>query len=154
MAARCSFPPNAPRLPTTHLAGANLTLRDLGEHRLKDVDGLQNLFQIVIPELPSDFSAPRSVETRPNNLPTPGTPFIGRAQLVSTVRDLVLEDEVRLVTLVGPGGTGKSRLGLRVTAELLHHFEHGAFFIPLASLKDPDLVPAAIAATLGHSRSE
>ena len=127
---------------------SDFDLRDMGEHHLKDVDGVQRLYQVVIPGLPSDFSPPRTLETRPNNLPTPPTPFIGRASLVAEVRDLVLQDDVRLVTLVGPGGTGKSRLGLRVATELLYHFDDGAYFIPLASLKDPDLVPATIASTL------
>ena len=131
------------------LGDAGLTLRDLGEHRLKDVDGTQRLLQFVIPELRSDFSPPRSLATHPNNLPVPPTPFIGRAALVAELRDLMLRDDVRLATLVGPGGTGKSRIGLRVATELLHHFEDGAFFVPLASLADPALVPATIASTLG-----
>ena len=130
------------------LDSADFSLRDMGTHHLKDVEGEQRLYQVVIADLPSDFSPPRTLETRPNNLPTPPTPFIGRAALVNHVRDLMLEDDVRLVTLVGPGGTGKSRLGLRVATELLYHFDDGAFFIALASLKDPDLVPATIAATL------
>ena len=110
------------------LRGADLDLRDMGEHRLKDVDGAQRLHQVVIPELPSDFSPLRTLATRPNNLPTPPTPFIGRAALVRDVRERVLRDDVRLVTLVGPGGTGKSRLGLRVATELLFHFDDGVFF--------------------------
>ena len=97
------------------LGGLGITLRDLGAHHLKDVEGAQHLFQLVIPELPSDFSELRTLETRPNNLPTPPTRLIGRAPEIAHVRDLLLRDDVRCVTLTGPGGAGKSRLGLRVS---------------------------------------
>ncbi len=131
------------------LAGDEITLRDLGEFRLKDLDEPQRIHQIVIPELPSDFPAPRSVETRPNNLPVPLTPFVGRARLVVQVRDLVLEPSVRAVTLLGPGGTGKSRLALRVASELLPKMGDGAWFVGLAAVHDPELVTSQIAASLG-----
>jgi len=131
------------------LAAEQLMLRDLGEHRLKDLAEPQRLFQVVIPELPSDFSPIRTLETRPNNLPVPPTPFVGRAKEVAAVRDLLLRDDVRVVTLTGPGGTGKSRLGLRVATELLHSFKDGAFYVPLAPVRDAKLVPSAIARALG-----
>ena len=131
------------------LATEELTLRDLGEHRLKDLEGPQQLFQVVIPELSSDFSPLRTLETRPNNLPTPPTPFIGRAKEVTEVRDLLLRDGVRVVTLTGPGGTGKSRLALRVATELLHSFADGAFFVALASVRRHALVMSALARALG-----
>ncbi len=127
----------------------SITLRDLGEHALKDLEGNQHLYQVVIPELQSDFSPLRSLETAPNNLPTSPTPFIGRAKEVAAVRDLVLRNGVRVVTLTGAGGTGKSRLGLRVATELLHSFKDGAFYVPLAPVRTPDLVPSAIARALG-----
>lgn len=130
-------------------ADLDVTLRDLGSHRLKDLDEQQHLYQVVIPELPSDFPPPRSAELRPNNLPVPLTPFIGRAQLVSQVRDLVLNPSTRAVTLLGPGGTGKSRLALRVADELLHALEDGAFFVGLASIRDPALVLPSVASALG-----
>ena len=131
------------------LAAHELTLRDLGEHKLKDIEGGQHLFQVVIPGLQSDFSPLRSLTTRPNNLPTPPTPFVGREQEVVSVRDLLLRDEVRVATLTGPGGTGKTRLALRVASELLHAFADGAFFVPLASLHDASLVVPAVAQALG-----
>lgn len=126
-----------------------ITLRDMGEHRLKDLDQPLRLQQIVIPELPSDFPPPRSAQTRPNNLPTPLTAFVGRAQAVVKIRDLLLKPDVRAVTLIGPGGTGKTRLGLRVADEVLHNMEDGAFFVGLAAVRDASLVPFEIAASLG-----
>ncbi|MEM8769065.1 MAG: tetratricopeptide repeat protein [Pseudomonadota bacterium] len=131
------------------LEADDLTLRDLGQHRLKDIEAPERLFQIVIPELPSDFPPPRSAETKPANLPIPLTPFIGRSREIAEVRDLLLEPRIRAVTLLGPGGTGKSRLGLRVANELLHSLEDGAFFVGLATVRDPALVLPSIASSLG-----
>jgi predicted ATPase/class 3 adenylate cyclase len=130
------------------LADDEITLRDLGEHRLKDLEGLQRLHQIVIPELNSDFSPLRTQQTRRNNLPVPPTPFVGRAAEVAAVRDRLLEQSVRVVTLTGPGGMGKSRMALRVATELLHSFDDGAFFVSLAPVRHPRLVIPAIARAL------
>jgi predicted ATPase/class 3 adenylate cyclase len=131
------------------LAAQGHPLRDLGEHQLKDIAAPQRLHQIVIPELPSDFPPLRTQATRPNNLPSASTPFIGRAHEVAAVRDLVLRHGVRVVTLTGPGGTGKSRLGLRAASELLHRFTDGVFYVPLGTLRSARLVPSAIAKSLG-----
>ncbi len=130
------------------LAEDGVMLRDLGEHRLKDIESLEHLHQIVIPELPSDFPPPRSAETRPSNLPVPLTPFIGRAKEVAEVRDLLSNPQTRAVTLLGPGGTGKSRLSLRVAEEIIHTMPDGAFFVGLAAIREPDLVLPAIASAL------
>jgi predicted ATPase/class 3 adenylate cyclase len=126
-----------------------LGLRDLGEHRLKDLAKPEHLFQLVIPGLPNDFPAPRSLEARPNNLPLELTSFIGRKREIEEVRRAL--EESRLVTLTGPGGTGKTRLGLQVGAELLDRFEHGVFFVGLAPVYDPDLLSSTIARALGVS---
>lgn len=131
------------------LQADGLSLRDLGTHRLKDIEHPEPLFQIVIPELPSDFPPPRSVETRPSNLPAPLTPFIGRSKEVAEVRDLLLHPQTRAVTLIGPGGTGKSRLSLRVAEEAIHALNDGAFFVALAAVREPDLVLSAVANSLG-----
>ena len=136
-------------LVTEELQGDDVTLRDLGEHRLKDLDQAQRLFQVVIPELPSDFPPPRTMESKPNNLPVPLTPFVGRAQLVTQVRDLIMQPTCRAATLLGPGGTGKTRLAIRVATELLHNLDDGAFFVGLAPIQDASLVPGEIAQTLG-----
>jgi predicted ATPase len=85
----------------------------------------------------------------PSNLPVQPTAFIGREEEVSAARDMLLRDGVRLVSLTGPGGTGKSRLGLQVAAELRQHFPAGVFFVPLADLSGPDLVVSKIAEQVG-----
>ena len=132
----------------------DLALRDLGEHQLMDVDGLKQLYQIVIPELPSDFPALSSLATRPNNLPAITTPVADHRELADRLRDLLLAGDIRLVTLVGPGGAGKTRLALTVATELVNYFEAGAFLVPMASLKKHELVPATIAATLGIPQAD
>ena len=87
-------------------------------------------------------------DTPPNNLPAPLTSFIGRGDEVESL-DKLLRDGMRLVTLTGPGGTGKTRLGLKVAGDLIDHFDDGVFLVSLAPISDPDLVPSAIAHTLG-----
>jgi len=126
-----------------------VSLRDLGEHRLKDLQGPQRLFQLVIKDLPADFPALKTHDAHPNNLPIQPTPFIGREQELTVVRDLLGREKVRLLTLTGPGGTGKTRLGLQVAAELSERFVNGVFFVDLAPISDPDLVLSTIAQTLG-----
>jgi len=99
-------------------------------------------------ELPADFPALVSLEARPHNLPLQTTPLLGRDQAVEAVSSLLLRDDVRLVTLTGPGGTGKTRLSLQVAADVLDRFENGAFFVELAPISDPALVLSTIAQVL------
>jgi predicted ATPase/class 3 adenylate cyclase len=124
-------------------------LRDLGEHRLRDLLEPERVFQLLHPDLPSEFPPLKTLESRPNNLPRQPTPFLGREQQVAEVVDLLRRDDVQLATLVGPGGMGKTRLALQAAAELLEDFADGVFFVDLAPVIDPDLVPGAIAAVLG-----
>jgi hypothetical protein len=137
---------------TTALLGEGLpsgaSLKDLGEHRLRDLVRPERVYQLVGPGLPSDFPPLRTGTVAPNNLPAHGTAFIGREQQVRTVRDVLLRPETRLLTLTGPGGTGKTRLALQVAADLLEDFSGGVFFVPLASVTDPDLVLSTVAQTL------
>lgn len=121
-----------------------IALRDLGDHRLKDVGALR-LWQVTAPGLGSEFPPLASLEI-PTNLPADVTDFVGRDREVSEVRELVHGG--RLVTLTGPGGTGKTRLSLRVAREVTPEFPHGVFFVPLEPIRDPALVPGTIAEAL------
>nr|MBA2598483.1 adenylate/guanylate cyclase domain-containing protein [Chloroflexia bacterium] len=124
-------------------------LRDLGEHRLRDLLEAERIYQLTHPDLPTDFPPLKSLGSQPNNLPLQPTPFLGREREVAEIIQLLHSPEVRLLTLTGPGGTGKTRLALQAAAELLEDFPDGVFFVPLAALTDPALVPAAIASALG-----
>lgn len=131
-----------------------VSLRDLGEHRLKDLQRAEHIFQLVLPNGPADFPALKTLDSHPNNLPVQPTQLIGREQEGAAVRGLLQRDDVRLLTLTGPGGTGKTRLGLHVAADLLDDFEDGIFFVPLAPISDPGLVGSTIAQTLGVRETE
>ncbi len=126
-----------------------IALRDLGEHRLKDLTRPQRLSQLVIEGLPDEFPALRTLENRPTNLPVQLTPLIGREREVAAVVGQLRREDVRLLTLTGPGGTGKTRLALQAAAELVEDFPHGVFFVALAPIADPTLVLPTIAQTLG-----
>jgi predicted ATPase/class 3 adenylate cyclase len=123
------------------------SLRDLGEHRLKDIVQPERLHVVVIEGLSADFPPPRTLDARPNNLPSQLTSFVGREDEMAEVRELL--GRARLLTLTGPGGTGKTRLALRVASETLTEYRDGAFFADLSSLTDPGLVPSAVAGALG-----
>src|SRR5438270_2533104 len=125
-----------------------VSLLDLGAHRLKDLQQKSHLYQLVIADLPADFLSLRTLDTHPNNLPVQLTPFIGREQELTSVQQLLCREEVRLLTLTGPGGAGKTRLGLQVAAELGDQFADGVFFVNLAPVSDPALVMLTIAQTL------
>ena len=120
----------------------------LGEHRLKDLLQPEPLYQLRIPGLPHDFPALKTLGNRPNNLPTQPNPLVGREREVADVVALLGDADLRLVTLTGPGGTGKTRLALQVAAELLDDFESGVFFASLAPIRDPALVVLTIAQAL------
>jgi predicted ATPase/class 3 adenylate cyclase len=124
-----------------------VSVRDLGEHRLKDLPEPERLLDLVIDGLPSEFPPPRTLDARPNNLPPQLTSFVGREDEVAAVRELL--QAARLLTLTGPGGTGKTRLALRVAEDVLTDFADGAFFVDLSAVTDPALVPSAIAQALG-----
>src|SRR5829696_4729372 len=125
------------------------SLRDLGERRLKDLFRPERVFQLLSPELPTTFPPLKTLDARTNNLPSQPTPLIGRERELGGVRELMRTEGVRVLTLTGPGGIGKTRLGLQVGAELLDEFEDGVFFVALATITEPALVPSAIAEALG-----
>lgn len=128
---------------------AGAEMRDLGEHRLKDLARPERIFQLVIPNVPAEFPPLKTLESHPHNLPIQRTPLVGREREVATVRDLLRDPAVRLVTLTGPGGTGKTRLALQVAAEILDEFVSGVYFVALAEMSDFGLVAPTIAQTLG-----
>lgn len=123
-------------------------LRDLGDHRLKDLQRPERVFQLVAPGLAVDFPALRTLESFPNNLPVQPTPLIGREREVITARSLLQHPETRLLTLTGPGGVGKTRLGLQLAADVHREFPNGTFFVDLAPVISADLVIPSIAKTL------
>ncbi len=124
-------------------------LQDLGEHRLKDLHRPAHLFQLSISDLTTDFPPLRTLDTSPNNLPIQPTAFIGREKEVAQVCTLLRRPDVRMITLTGPGGVGKTRLGLQVGAELCDLFSDGVFIVALAPVSDPTQVIPTIAQTLG-----
>ena len=129
-------------------APAGVTFRDLGEHRLKDLLRAERIYQLEAAGLETRFPPLVSLDARPNNLPVQRTPLVGREQELAQTRALLLDDETRLLTFVGPGGIGKTRLSLGLAAEASDQFAQGVFFVPLAHVTDPALVPNAIAGVL------
>ena len=121
-------------------------LRDLGEHRLKDISHAVRLYQLVGDGLADEFPPPRTAESRPNNLPEQLTSFVARSELDEGKRLLAGR---RLLTLTGAGGTGKTRLGLQLATEASDEAPDGVFFVPLDAVRDPEVVPSAIVGALG-----
>jgi predicted ATPase/class 3 adenylate cyclase/Tfp pilus assembly protein PilF len=124
-------------------------LLDLGEHRLKDLLRPERLYQLAATGLPSQFPPIKTLDTRANNLPRQATALIGREKETDTVCSLLRKRDTALLTLTGPGGTGKTRLGLQVAADLLDDFPDGVWFVELSPLTEPRLVVPTIAQTLG-----
>ncbi|MEO7803974.1 MAG: AAA family ATPase, partial [Actinomycetota bacterium] len=121
-------------------------LLDIGQHHLKDLAGPQRLFQVTHPALRSNFPRLRTLEFLPNNLPKMLTSFVGRENELSDIKRRM--KEARLLTVLGPGGVGKSRLALQVGAEMLNDFDSGVWVVLLAPLTESHLVPQAIAEAL------
>jgi predicted ATPase/class 3 adenylate cyclase len=124
-----------------------VALRDLGEHRLKDLPAAERIWQLDIAGLQQEFGALRSIDARPNNLTVSATQLIGREEELHAIIELLRER--RLVTLTGPGGTGKTRLGLALATRLLPDFVDGAFFVRLEDARDRAAAAAAVASALG-----
>ena len=117
------------------------SLKDLGPHRLKDLQQPVRVSQVRHPELESGFPLLRSLDALPHNLPLQLTSFVGREREIEAVRQLL--ERSRLVTLTGSGGSGKTRLSLQVAAELLEEFPDGVWQVDLTPLRDPHLIPKA-----------
>ena len=139
----------AARVLATPELPAGYALRDLGAHRLKDLLVAERVYQLTGPGLRDEFPPLKSLDQRPHNLPSQPTELIGRETELERLRALLTAPGARLVTLTGPGGTGKSRLAVQAAADLLEAFPDGVWWAPLAAITDPALVPAAIATPLG-----
>lgn len=130
---------------------AQARLIDLGWHRLKDLEEPEHIFQLAAPGLDEAFAPLRSLDTGAHNLPRQTTTFVGREADVIELRHLLRE--APLVSVVGAGGVGKTRLALQVAAEVLHEFRDGVWFVDLAPISDPDLVASTILSSLGVGQS-
>jgi predicted ATPase/class 3 adenylate cyclase len=124
-----------------------VSLRDLGLVRLRDLANPERLYQVLHPALRQEFPALRSLEAAPNNLPQQVTSFVGRERELDEARQALAR--TRLLTFLGAGGIGKTRLSLQVAAEALDDYPDGAWFVELAPIADPRLVPQVVASTLG-----
>jgi predicted ATPase/class 3 adenylate cyclase len=134
---------------TAALAGMeDLTLVDLGEHRLKDLGAPEHIYQL------GNGAFPPLISLSPSNLPVPATPFLGRETELETLSAMLRDAAVRVLTVSGPGGIGKTRLALQAAAESSAAFPDGLWWVALAPLRDPALVPAALAQALGVREEE
>ena len=124
-----------------------VSLREMGEHRLKDLSRPERIWELAIDGLPSDFPPLHTLNAVPNNLPTQLTSFLGRQQEIAEASKLLLDG--RLLTLTGPGGTGKTRLSLQIAADASDRFPDGIYFVPLGTISQSDLVLPTIAQALG-----
>lgn len=120
----------------------DVTLVDLGVHRLQDLSRPERVWQVLHPDLERDFPTLRSLDAVPNNLPVSLSPFVGRFDAIDTVARLALDN--RLVTLTGTGGAGKTRLAQQVAAEVAEAFPDGVWWVELAPVDDPALIVSAI----------
>ena len=124
-----------------------INFRDLGSHQLKGLDQPERIYQVVLPGYLNEFPPIRSQHSGPHNFSADPTEFVGRGTELKRAAELFAD--TRLLTVTGPSGIGKTRFGKRLAARLLPSFADGAFFVPLASLSDHNLVASAIAAVFG-----
>lgn len=130
----------------------NATLKDLGMHLLKDLREPQQIYQLMRPDLTlMEFPPLRSLSARPHNLPIQTTPFLGREQELAEIIKLLEDPSCRLLTLIGPGGVGKTRLAIQTAAEKIEDFTNGVYFISLAPLSSVDFLISTIAEALKFS---
>lgn len=128
------------------------SLKDLGLHLLKDLTEPQHIYQLLHPELLlQNFPPLRSLSGHPHNLPVQSTPFLGREEDLKKICERLEMPSCRLISIIGAGGIGKTRLALQVGAEMIEEFKHGVYFIPLASLDSDDYIIPTIAHSLNFS---
>jgi predicted ATPase/class 3 adenylate cyclase len=126
---------------------SDVTLRDLGEHRLKDLPRPERIFQLDIPGLPAEFPALKSLNLRRNNLPLRLTTFVGRGAELAELKSLLAHE--RLLTLAGPGGMGKTSLAIQLGADVMAAYSQGVWLTELAALSDPNLVAPTVLTVFG-----
>jgi predicted ATPase/class 3 adenylate cyclase len=124
-----------------------ISFKSLGSHRLRNLDRPEHLYQVVVPDLPDSFPPPRSMEALPNNLPVQTTSFVGREKQLEDVKRSL--KNTRLLTLMGTGGTGKTRLALETGAQVINEYRDGVWLVELALIAEPERVVEAIAAAVG-----
>ncbi len=124
-------------------------LRNLGPRRLRDLIRAEPIYQLVTADLPAEFAPLHGLDSAPHNLPAQPTGLVGRERDLATVSTMLRRPPVRLITLTGPGGIGKTRLALQVAADALDDFEHGAWMVDLSPIHDPALVVPTVALALG-----
>jgi predicted ATPase/class 3 adenylate cyclase len=129
-----------------------VSLHDMGARRLKDWNRPEQIYQLVVEGLPTEFPPLRALDASRHNLPAPTTSFIGREREKAEIKQAISAH--RLITLTGSGGTGKTRLSLQVAADLLDHFADGVWFVELAPLTDPSLIPQTILSALEASEPQ
>src|SRR6266568_2723875 len=132
-------------LSQTTRALVDADVRDLGAHRLKDLSAPERIYQLEIEDLPCDFPLLKTIEAGMKNLPAPRTSFVGRASELDEIDRLLEDPDCRLLTLVGPGGAGKTRLALEAAARRVDRYPHGVHFVPLASVSSPEFLTPAVA---------
>ncbi len=125
----------------------NISLRDMGMQKFAGLPFPTRIFQVIAPDLPTEFPPLRTIDNLPNNLPTQLTSFVGREKELADVRMLL--HNARLLTLIGPGGTGKTRLSIQAASELLDQYPDGVWFVELAPILDSLLLPRATAIVIG-----
>lgn len=124
------------------------SVRDLGAHRLKDLSAPERIYQLEIEGLPCDFPLLKTIEANTRNLPTPRTSFVGRASELEDIDRLLGDSDCRLLTLVGPGGAGKTRLALEAAARRIGRYPHGVHFVPLVSVASSEFLASAVAESI------
>lgn len=134
--------------------GDDVGFRDLGFHRLKDLTEPEHLFQLTHPGIPSEFQPLATLDRTPNNLPVLVSAFVGRQPELGAVRAMLEAPQKRLVTLTGPGGTGKTRLALQAAAEVIERYPDGVYFVDLSAERVPDAAFEAVLRELGLSSAK
>lgn len=129
------------------ISSKDASFRDIGEHKFKGVPYPVHVFQVIAPDLQTEFPPLRTIDIHPNNLPTQLTSFVGREKELADVEKLL--PDAHMLTLIGPGGTGKTRLSIQAASEMLDQYPDGVWLVELAPILDPLLVPRTTAIAIG-----